>query len=162
MGTDIWLWILCAVLMTIGVAGTLLPALPGPVLVFAGALLGAWIDNFSRVPVWVVVILGVLTVLAWVIDYIAGMMGAKRAGASKEAIIGAALGTVAGLFMGLIGVLFMPFVGAVIGEYLARRDHQGAVRVGVATWLGLLLGTIAKVVLVFMMLGIFAAALLIR
>ena len=100
-----------------------------------------------------------LAVLAWVLDYVAGLMGAKRVDASTEALIGAALGTVAGLFMGLVGVLFMPLVGAACGEYLARRDHGQALRVGTATWLGMMLGMIAKVVLAFMMVGLFIVAL---
>ena len=82
-------------------------------------------------------IVAVLAVIAWVLDYVAGLLGAKKAGASRQAIVGAALGTVAGLFMGLVGVLFMPLVGAAVGEYLARRDQRQAVHVGVATWLGI-------------------------
>jgi len=65
------------------------------------------------------------------------------------------------LFMGLVGVLFMPLVGAAVGEYLARKDQNRAVKVGLATWVGILVGLIAKVVLAFIMLGIFVAALLI-
>ena len=61
------------------VAGTVLPALPGSVLVFGGILLGAWIDNFERVSITIVVICGVLTLLAWATDYVAAMLGAKRA-----------------------------------------------------------------------------------
>ena len=76
-------------------------------------------------------------------------------------MIGAALGTVAGIFMGLIGVFFMPLVGAAIGEFIARKDHNRAVKVGVATWLGLMAGMLAKVVLAFMMVGIFLVALLV-
>ena len=84
---------------------------------------------------------------------------ARKAGASKLAIIGAALGTVAGIFMGLVGVLFMPFVGAAVGEYLAQKNTRQAAKVGLATWLGLLVGTIVKLVLVFMMIGIFVVSL---
>jgi hypothetical protein len=101
----------------------------------------------------------VLAVLAWAMDYVATLMGAKKAGASRQALVGAALGTVLGLFLGLVGVLFMPLVGAAIGEYLAQRDHGKAVKVGVATWLGLLAGMLAKVVIAFVMVGIFVAAL---
>ena len=104
-------------------------------------------------------IVAVLAVIAWVLDYVAGLLGAKKAGASRQAIVGAALGTVAGLFMGLVGVVFMPLVGAAVGEYLARRDQRQAVQVGVATWLGIMAGLLAKVVLAFMMIGIFIVAL---
>jgi hypothetical protein len=156
------LWTLVVVLIVAGVAGTILPALPGAILVFAGILLGAWIDHFDRVSITIVVICGVLTLLAWATDYAAAMLGAKRAGASRLAVIGAAIGTVAGVFTGLVGLIFMPLVGAAIGELMAVRNATRAAQVGISTWIGLLLGTLAKVVLTFMMVGIFIAALLIR
>ncbi|MFY7941096.1 MAG: DUF456 domain-containing protein [Burkholderiaceae bacterium] len=155
------LWILCAALILVGLAGTVLPVLPGTILVWGGIVLGAWIDDFTRVGMTTVVVVSVLAVLAWGLDYVAGLMGAKMAGASKQALIGAAAGTVLGLFMGLVGVLFMPLVGAAVGEYLAQKDQTRAVKVGVATWIGIMVGLIAKVVLAFIMVGIFGAALLI-
>ena len=157
---DTLLWAMSALLIVAGLAGTVLPALPGTAFVLAGIVLGAWIDDFTRVPVWVVGVCSVLAVLAWVLDYVAGLMGARRAGASKQALIGAAVGTVVGLFMGLVGVLFMPLVGAAVGEYLARKDQRQALSVGVATWLGIMAGLLAKVVLACMMIGIFVIALL--
>lgn len=154
------LWILCVALILAGLAGTVLPVLPGTLLVWGGVVLGAWIDDFTRVGVTTLVVVTVLAVLAWGLDYVAGLMGAKKAGASKLALLGAAAGTVVGLFMGLVGVLFMPLVGAAAGEYLARKDQTRAVKVGVATWVGIMVGLIAKVVLAFIMVGIFGAALL--
>jgi hypothetical protein len=155
------LWILSITLILVGLAGIVLPALPGTLLVFAGIVLAAWIDDFQRVGGWAVGAVAVLALLAWLMDYVAAMLGAKRAGASRQALVGAALGTVAGVFMGLVGVLFMPLVGAAAGEFLARRDHGQALRVGVSTWVGLLAGMLAKFVLAFMMIGVFIAALLI-
>ena len=154
------LWILCAALILAGLAGTVLPVLPGTVLVWGGILLGAWIDDFARVSVTTVVVISVLAILAWGLDYAAGLLGAQKAGASKLALMGAALGTVVGLFMGLVGVLFMPLVGAAVGEYMARKDEARAVKVGLATWVGIMMGLLAKVVLSFIMVGVFAAALL--
>ena len=151
-------WIAVVLLIAAGVAGSVLPALPGTALVLAGIVLGAWLDDFTRVKWWVVAIIAALAIIAWVTDYFATVLGARKAGASKLAIIGAALGTVAGIFMGLVGVLFMPFVGAAVGEYLAQKDTRQAAKVGLATWLGLLVGTIVKLVLVFMMIGIFIVA----
>ena len=155
------LWVVCAALIVLGLAGTVLPVVPGTVLVWGGIVLGAWIDDFTRVGTTTVVVVSVLAVLAWGLDYVAGLMGAQKAGASKQALLGAGLGTVAGLFMGLVGVLFMPLVGAAVGEYLARKDQARAVKVGVSTWIGIMVGLIAKVVLAFIMVGIFVAALLI-
>lgn len=160
MAATVSLWVLSVLLILTGLAGAVLPALPGTAFVLAGIVLGAWIDDFARVGTATLVVVGVLALLSWVLDYVAALLGAKRAGASRQALIGAALGTVAGIFMGLVGVLFMPFVGAVAGEYIARRDHGGAVRVGAATWAGLIVGMIAKVVLAFMMVGLFIVALI--
>lgn len=155
------LWVLSVVLILLGVAGTVLPALPGTALVLAGIVLGAWIDDFTLVGGATLAIVTSLAVLAWVLEYVAGLLGAKKAGASGPALAGAAIGTVVGLFMGLIGVFFMPLVGAAIGEYVARRDEQRAMHVGFATWAGIMVGMIAKVVLAFVMIGVFIAALLI-
>jgi uncharacterized protein YqgC (DUF456 family) len=157
---DTLLWLLSAALIIAGVAGTVLPALPGTLFVLAGIVLGAWIDDFSRVGWAAVAAVSVLALVAWVLDYVAGFLGAQRVGASRQAIIGAALGTVAGLFMGLVGVLFMPLVGAAVGEYMARRDERRAMHVGLATWLGIMVGLVAKVVIAFVMIGIFLVALL--
>jgi uncharacterized protein YqgC (DUF456 family) len=153
------LWILSAALIIAGVIGTVLPLLPGTLLVWAGIVLGAWIDDFTRVGWGTLTVITILAVAAFVLDYVAGLLGAKKAGASKWAIVGAALGTIAGIFMGFVGVLFMPLVGAVLGELIARRSSSGAVKVGIATWLGVILGLIAKVVIAFVMIGIFIAAL---
>ncbi|TWO72374.1 DUF456 family protein [Caenimonas sedimenti] len=156
---DTLLWILSGTLILAGFAGIVLPALPGTLLVFAGIVLGAWIDDFTRVGWVALAAIAVLALLAWAMDYVAAMLGAKRAGASRLAIAGAVVGTVAGIFMGLVGVLFMPLVGAAVGEFIARRQHGQALRVGIATWLGLLAGMLAKFVLAFMMVGIFVFAL---
>jgi uncharacterized protein YqgC (DUF456 family) len=159
--TDILLWALSAILMAIGIAGAVLPVLPGAALVLAGALLGAWIDDFQRVGGWTIGVIAALAVLSWVLDYVAGLLGAKKVGASRLALVGAAVGTVLGLAAGFVGVLVFPFVGAAIGEYLARRDHRGAMRVGVATGVGLMVALVAKVVLAFVMVGVFVTALIV-
>ena len=157
--TDTLWWILSALLMLAGLAGTVLPALPGTALVLAGIVLGAWIDGFTRVGVGVLAIVSVLAAIAWILDYAAGLLGARKVGASRQALTGAVIGTVLGLFAGFIGVLILPLVGAAIGEYMARKDEVHALKVGVATWLGIMAGMIAKVVIGFVMVGIFIGAL---
>lgn len=159
--TDVLLWIISVALMVAGVAGAVLPVLPGAGLVLAGAVLGAWIDGFQRVGGWTIGVIAALAVLSWVLEYVAGVMGAKRVGASPQALVGAAIGTVAGLFMGFVGVFVLPFVGAAIGEYVARRDHKAAARVGLATGIGLVVAMVAKVVIAFVMIGVFVVALLV-
>lgn len=151
----------------IGLVGTVLPALPGLPLVFVGMLLAAWADGFSNVPAWVLVLLGVLTVLSLAIDVWATALGAKRVGASRKAVIGAMLGTLGGLLFGLLfgplGLLLGPFAGALAGELLHRRSldktHLGeAAKIGLGTWLGILFGSVLKLGLAFAMLGLFALA----
>jgi uncharacterized protein YqgC (DUF456 family) len=154
------LWLLALALIAIGAIGTVLPALPGAVLVFGGIALAAWIDDFARISPLTLGVLAAMTMLAWAVDFVAATLGARRAGASPLALAGAALGTLAGVFTGLWGLLFMPLVGAAIGEFVAQRDLLRAGRVGIATWLGVLLGTAAKVAIVFAMIGVFVAALL--
>jgi uncharacterized protein YqgC (DUF456 family) len=158
---DILLWTLSVLLIVVGLAGTVLPALPGTLFVLAGIVLGAWVDDFTRVGTASLVVVSVLAVIAWVLDFVAGLLGAQRVGASRQAVFGAALGTVAGLFMGLVGVLFMPLVGAAIGELIAQRDQRRALHVGVATWRGIMVGLVAKVVIACMMIGVFIVALVV-
>ena len=156
-----FLWTAAIALILIGLAGTVLPVVPGATLVFAGIALAAWTDDFARIPAWLLALLGVLTAMTWIVDYAAAAMGAKRAGASRQAMAGAIVGTLAGILSGLWGLLFLPLVGAAIGEYIAQRDLRRAGKVGVATWIGLLLGTAVKVAIVFAMIGMFVAALLV-
>ena len=155
------LWILAVVLIVVGVAGTFLPALPGIPLIFGGVLLAAWIDDFQLIPGWVIGVLAVLAVIGIAVDYVAAALSARRVGASRQGIIGAAIGTVAGIFTGLWGLLFMPLIGAAIGEYLAHQDALRAGKVGIATWFGLLIGTAVKIAVAFTMIGVAVAALLI-
>ncbi|MCC6535132.1 MAG: DUF456 domain-containing protein [Burkholderiales bacterium] len=155
---DLWLWLLAFGLMSMGVAGTVLPALPGPPLVFGGMLVAAWIDGFQRVGYVTLIILGVITLCTVVIDLLAAVAGAKRLGASRRALIGAGLGTVLGLFLGIVGLVFGPFIGALAGELSARRDLVAAGRVAFGAWLGVLLAMVLKLGLVFAMLGIFTLA----
>jgi len=108
------------------------------------------------------VLLAILTGAAYVAEFAAAGLGVKRVGASRRAIVGAAVGTTLGALFGLPGVMIGPFVGAAIGELTARSDLAQAGRVGIAAWVGFLLGTIAKVGIVFIMLGIFLIAVIVR
>ncbi len=154
-------WVLSWGLIATGLAGAVLPLLPGTGLVLAGIVVGAWIDDFQRVGPWAIGIVVVLAIASWVLDYLAALLGARRVGASKLALVGAAVGMVLGILSGFLGVLFFPLAGAAIGEWIAHRDEQRAMRVGIATWIGLLLGLLAKVVIAFMMVGVFVVALLV-
>ena len=155
------LWIIAVLLMLIGIAGTVLPAIPGVPLIFVGMLLAAWINDFQLISALTVIVMAILAAIAIVTDYVAAALSAKRAGASKLGIIGAAVGTVAGLFTGLWGLVFMPLAGAAIGEVIVHKDMLRAGKVGVATWFGLIVAAIVKLAVAFTMVGVFVAALLI-
>jgi uncharacterized protein YqgC (DUF456 family) len=158
MEGNLWMWLVAAVLVLAGLAGAVLPALPGVPLVFGGLVVAAWADDFQRVGWGVLALLGALTVASLAIDIAATALGAKRVGATRLAIAGAALGTLCGLFFGIPGLLFGPFAGAVAGEMLSHGEWRKATQAGMATWIGLLFGTLAKLALVFTMLGLFVLA----
>jgi hypothetical protein len=152
------LWVLSVILVGAGMAGVLVPGLPGAPLVFGGLLLAAWADGFQNVGGATMLLLAVVTLLAFGVDFVSAGLGARRAGASREAVVGAALGTLVGIFFGFVGILLGPFAGAVIGEFLARRNLGQAGRAGAATWVGFILGTGVKLILAFTMVGIFLLA----
>ncbi|ALN58411.1 membrane protein [Lysobacter enzymogenes] len=158
MDLDGFYYILAAFLVLLGIAGTVLPALPGLPLVFVGMLLASWVSKFEKVGWITLTILGLLTLLSMVVDFAATAMGAKRVGASKLAIVGSVIGTFAGLFFGLIGVFIGPFVGALVGEWIHTRQLDQATKVGVGTWVGIVVGTVFKLGLAFAMVGAFAIA----
>ena len=150
--------ILAAALVFVGLAGTVVPILPGVPLVFAGLLMAAWADQFQHVGAVTLTILGVLTVISIVADFVASALGAKRLGASPRAVAGATIGALVGILFGLPGLVFGPFVGAVVGELSANRALVQAGKAGLGTWIGLLLGSVVKLTLSFLMVGIFLTA----
>src|SRR6476646_7083199 len=119
-----------------------MPGLPGIFLIFLGMWLAAWGEHFTRVGLTPVVVLGLLAAVSYGTEFIAAAAGVKRVGASKRAIIGSALGTILGVFFGLPGVVVGPFAGAVIGELTARPDVLRAGRVGLAAWMGFVVGVV--------------------
>jgi uncharacterized protein YqgC (DUF456 family) len=158
METNILFWILSLLLVLIGLAGLVLPAIPGAPLLFAGLFLAAWAEDFAYVGKGTLTILGLLALLTYGVDLWATMFGAKKFGASKRAIVGALVGAVIGIFFGFPGILFGPFIGAVIGELSTRRGLQAAARAGLGATIGLVLGAALKIALAFSMIGIFAIA----
>lgn len=152
------LWILSALLTATGLAGLIVPVIPGPAILLAGLVLAAWAENFVYIGPVIITILTVLALLAHALDFLAGAMGAKRFGASRKAAIGAGIGAFFGIFFGFIGILLGPFIGAVIGELSVRRNFQAAGMAGIGAWLGMMVGAAAKVAIGFSMAGIFIIA----
>ena len=157
-----WSWAgyaLAIVMMLLGMAGTIYPALPGLALLGSGMLLAAWLGDFASVGTAALVAIGVLAVFGIVMENLAGFLGAKKSGASRQALIGAFIGGLVGMFLGLVGAILGPIVGAVIGELQARRSLPQAGKVGVATLIGFLAGTLIKIACAFAMLAVFLGAL---
>jgi len=155
MDLNVLWWILAVLLVVGGLIGTVLPALPGPLMVFAGLFLAAWAMDFHPAGWGTIAILGVLTALAWLVDFLAAALGAKRLGASQRAFWGAMFGAVAGMFFGLPGILLGPCVGAVVAELSAGRPAHEAGRAGMGAWIGTVIGAALKLAIVFLMVGIF-------
>lgn len=157
--TILW-WILAAVLIITGLVGTVLPALPGVPIVLAGLVLAAWADGFVTVGWGTLTVLAVLTVMSIVIDLLAAAFGAQKLGASPRAFWGATIGAVVGIFFGLAGIILGPFIGAVAAELSSGQGTRQAGRSGYGAWLGVVLGTAAKLAIAFLMLGIFLLKIL--
>ena len=158
MGIESLYYALAVILILVGIAGVILPALPGLPLVFIGMLLAAWAGDFQQIGWVTLVVLGLLTLLSVAVDFFATLVGAKRVGASKKALWGAVLGTFVGIFFGPIGLFAGPFVGALLGELWHGQEIGQATKVGLGTWLGIVLGIVLKLGVAFAMLGLFAFA----
>jgi hypothetical protein len=154
--TIVLIFVLAAALIAAGMAGLVLPGIPGAPLLFGGLLLAAWAEDFTYIGTGTLIALGVLALATMAVDFAAGAFGARRYGASGRAVLGATVGAVVGLFFGLVGVLIGPFVGAMLGELSVRRDVAAASRAGVGATIGLAIGTAAKLALGFAMLGVAA------
>jgi uncharacterized protein YqgC (DUF456 family) len=153
--TASWL-VLSAVLVAVGLAGVVIPGLPGAPLVFAGLFLAAWAENFAFVGAGTLVVLALLAAATFVVDFLASAVGARRFGASPRAAFGAALGGLIGIFFGFVGLVVGPFLGAVAGELTARRGLGEAGQAGIGATLGLAVGLAARIALAFSMLAVFA------
>jgi uncharacterized protein YqgC (DUF456 family) len=149
------LWILAGLLVATGIAGLALPALPGAPLLFCGLVVAAWAEDFNYVGTGSIITLAVLALLTYPVDILAGALGARKFGASRQAMIGAGIGALAGLFFGVAGIVLGPFVGALVGELTQQRHMQKAGMAGIGATLGLLLGAIAKLAIAFTMIGLF-------
>jgi uncharacterized protein YqgC (DUF456 family) len=155
---DALLYVIAAALIVTGLVGAVVPALPGIPLIFGGIWLIAYQDEYRHLGLWWLVGIALVGAVGLTIDLIAGALGAKRVGASHRAVWGALLGTVVGLFFGLPGLLLGPFFGAVLGELTAGNSLLRSTHVGVSASLGLLFGTLIKLVASLTMVALFGAA----
>lgn len=156
------IWLLLGIaLIAIGFAGLLLPALPGTPLVFAGCLLVAWADGFMRVGWFPLLLIGILAAVSAVVDYLASVLGARRAGASGWGIAGAFAGLIVGLPFGLPGIILGPAVGATVLEYFKDPHLKKAARAGAGVFIGFIVGTAVKYTCAFAMVGVLVVSYLV-
>ena len=140
---DIALLIIAGICMLVGIIGCVVPGLPGAPIAYAGL----WIAQISdRVDfTWqTLLVWGVVTIIVSALDYIVPALGTKRYGGTKWGVWGSTIGVIVGLFFGALGVILGPLVGAIIGELLGGKEIEGAVRAGWGSFVGLLFGTIFK------------------
>ena len=145
---DILLIVFAFLLLVAGIAGCILPVLPGPPLAYAGMLLLHLTDKVHftthQLVIWLVVV-----IVLQVVDYITPLLGSKYSGGTSFGNRGCMAGTLLGLFFMPWGVIVGPFIGAVVGEMLGGQDLSHAIRAGVGTLLGFLFGTLLKVIVCF-------------
>lgn len=150
-----WYWVLASFLVVLGFIGLLVPILPGIAFIFSGLLLAAWIDHFSRVSEMTMVIIGIISLLAWLVDFFASYFTAKKAKASKLALFGTLIGAVVGVLAGVIGLIVGPIIGAVVGEFISRQNASDATRVGIAAGMGFILALVVKLLLATLVMIVF-------
>ena len=140
--------IVVILLLLAGMAGTVVPFIPGIPLVFIGIAAYGWYDNFQTIDAQYLIVLACLTLLSVFMDYLSTILGAKYFGSTKQGTWGALLGTVIGLFIfPPIGIIAGPFVGAIIGESMAGKDSRAALKVALGTVAGLFTGMLFNVIL---------------
>lgn len=153
--TDAAVWAVVVVLLALGLAGTVVPFLPGTPLIAAGALVHAIAYDWTAITPFRLGVLIALALLGYALHYAAGALGARHAGGSRWAVAGAIAGGFAGLFLGIPGLLLGPPVGAIAGELLRGGDVRTSVRTGIAAFLGLLAGAVANFAIGVTMVGLF-------
>jgi uncharacterized protein YqgC (DUF456 family) len=146
--------------MLVGLAGCVLPMLPGTPLVFAGIYIYAWLTGFTVISRNLIILFLILTVLSVLIEYISSSIGSKKFGASKLGFIGAFAGAVIGVFFVPWGLIVGPLAGALIGELIVGKKIKEAVHSGTGAVIGFFGGTLLKIVISFVMIAFFTIRLL--
>lgn len=147
--------VVVAALFLAGLVGSIVPWMPGPLFILAGAVVWAVATDFQTLGWGPLAVLAALAVLSFLLDFLAGAIGARRYGASRWGVVGALLGAVVGLFLGPLGLIAGCVVGAVVGELARGADLAGGVRSGLGALVGLLAGLLADLVLAITMIGLF-------
>ena len=141
----VFLLIIAFLLMLIGIIGCIVPGLPGAPIAYAGLWVAQATDrvDFS----WqFLLIWGIVVVVISVLDYVVPAWGTKHYGGTKWGVWGSTIGVFVGLFFGAAGVILGPLVGAILGELLSGKRMSDAVKAGWGSFVGILFGTILKLI----------------
>jgi uncharacterized protein YqgC (DUF456 family) len=157
-----WVWlILSLIIMLVGLAGTILPAVPGAPLIWGGILLFGFATGFKVIGSGILGVTFVLMLISLAVEYLASIYGARRYGGTIYGDVGALVGGILGIVMfGLLGLFLGPFAGAVIGELMGGRKPEAAFRVGVGTVIGVLGGSVLKFMIGLTMIAIFVCQII--
>jgi uncharacterized protein len=147
--------VLVGILLLAGLVGSLVPVVPGTALILLAAVLYAAATGFDPVGPGRLLLLAVLTGLAYALDYVAGALGTRRFGGTGWAVGGALLGAVVGVFFGPLGLVLGPVIGAVAGELVRSRRLPDSLRSGLGTVVGMMAGVAVKLSLGFVMVALF-------
>jgi hypothetical protein len=142
---DIALLVIAFLLMLIGIIGCIVPGLPGTPISYAGLWIAQATErvDFS----WqFLLIWGIVTVVVSILDYVVPAWGTKQYGGTKWGVWGSTIGVIVGLFFGAVGVIVGPLVGAILGELIAGKELSQAVRAGWGSFIGILFGTVIKLI----------------
>lgn len=152
-------WTLTVLLMLIGLAGTLLPLLPGTTLILAGAVVHkiAFPEGPHTISWWTVAVLVVLMLISHGVDFVSGAVGAKYFGATRYGAIGGVLGAIVGMFFFPVGIFLGPLVGVVLGELYGGKQLGDAGKSSWGTFLGTTAGMVLKLGLALVMVAWFVA-----
>ena len=149
-------WSLTCVLLLAGLLGTILPLLPGPVLIFVAGVLHTFLRPESAMSWWGIGFMAVLLALSFIVDFVSGALGTKHFGGSKWGIWGVIIGGLVGLFFGLPGLIIGPVVGGFVAErYIAKKEFHPAAKATWGTVVGTTLGMVARVGLSVAMIAVF-------
>ncbi len=141
--------------MLVGLAGVILPVLPGIPIIFAGILFYALVTWFHTVTLELVFIFAGLAVCGLLVDYFSQYFSVKKMGGGRAGAIGAVIGLIIGIFLGWVWILVLPFVFAVVFELIAGRREIQALKAGTGAFLGLLFGGLLRFIIGCVMIGLF-------
>ena len=157
---EILLFVVALLIMIIGLAGVILPVLPGVPLIFGAAVLYGILTGFEEISLQLILIFAGLTIFGLVVDYLANYFSVKKMGGGKAGAVGAVIGLMIGIWFGLVWIIILPFVLAVAFELIAGKEARQALTAGFGALVGLLFGGLTRFIIGCVMVGIFVWAVL--